>query len=220
MKNGGDPMKKKTAILVIIIVIIALAAVLWFYGYYSRKSDDDKAVEYLTQSAGGKNGSPAASVRLSETVRGYETLSYGAFKERTGKEAESYHADLFIGEIPDSSLCIVYEGEYDEELGGPVLSDDDRPIRLQGTLEALMDGIGGRMSVTDLTAALSEGDAAGAVCELLDGAGTAYYVGDRYAEIQFDSDRDGEYDARLLISLENAGDEDVGPESTAWFAFE
>ena len=155
-------MKKKTAILVIIAAIIALAAALWFYGYHSRKSDD-KAVKYLTQSAGGENGSPAASVRLSETVRGYETLSYGAFKEQTGKEAESYHADLFIGEIPDSSLCIVYEGEYDEELGGPVLSDDDRPIRLQGTLDALMDGIGGRMSVTDLTAALSEGGAAVAV---------------------------------------------------------
>ena len=213
-------MKKKTAILVIAAAIVALAAALWFCGYHSRKSGGDEAVEYLMQSAGGENGSSAASVRLSETVRGYETLSYGAFKEQTGKEAESYHADLFIGEIPDSSLCIVYEGEYDEELGGPVLSDDDRPIRLQGTLGTLMDGIGGRMSVTDLTAALSEDGAAVAVCELLDGAGTAYYVGDRYAEIQFDSDRDGEYDARLLISLENAGDEDVGPESTAWFVFE
>lgn len=213
-------MKRKTAILVIATAIVALAAALWFYGYHSRKSSDDKAVEHMMQSAGGENESPAASVRLSEAVRGYETLSYGTFKEQTGKEAESYHADLFIGEIPDSSLCIVYEGEYDEELGGPVLSDDDRPIRLQGTLGALMDGIGERMSVTDLTAALSEGGAAGAVCELLDGAGTAYYVGDRYTDIQFDSDRDGEYDGRLLISLENAGDEDVGPESTAWFVFE
>ena len=96
------------------------------------------------------------------------------------------------------------------------LSDDDRPIRLQGTLGALMDGIGGKMSVTELTAALSEGGAE-AVCELSEGAGTAYYVGDRYADIQFDSDWDGEYDSRLLISIENAEDEDVDSESTAWF---
>ncbi len=207
-------MKKKTIVSVIAIIILALAAALWIYGY---RSSGEKAAEGLMQPTGGKNGSSEASVRLSETVRGYETLSYGAFQERTGKEAESYHADLFIGEIPDSSLCIVYEGKYDEELGGPVLSDDDRPVRLQGTLGALLDGMDGKMSVTDLTAALSEGGAAGAVCELLDGAGTAYYVGDRYADIQFDSDRDGACDSRLLIALENAGEEDVGSESTAWF---
>lgn len=162
-------------------------------------------------------GKSAAPIRLSETVCGYETLSYKEFKERTGNEAEFYHADLFMGEIPDSSLCIIYKGEYNEELGGPVLSDDDRPVRLQGTLGALMDGIDGKMSVTELTAALSEGDAAPAVCELLDGAGTAYYVGDRYADIQFDSNRDGEYDGQLLLSLENSEDEEVDSESTAWF---
>lgn len=170
----------------------------------------------LILSACENNGNAAAQVSLSETVRDYEAMSYGEFRKRTGKEAELYHADRFIGEIPDSSLCIIYEGEYDEELGGPVLLDDDRPIRLQGTLGALLEGIHREISVTELTAALSEGGAE-AVCELSEGAGTAYYVGDRYADIQFDSDRDGEYDSRLLISLENAEEEDVDSESAAWF---
>ena len=170
----------------------------------------------LILSACGNNGNAAAQISLSETVRDYEAMSYGEFRERTGKEAELYHADRFIGEIPDSSLCIIYMGKYDENLAGYTLSDDDRPIRLQGTLGALMDGIGGKMSVTELTAALSKGGAE-AVCELSEGAGTAYYVGDRYADIQFDSDWDGEYDSRLLISIENAEDEDVDSESTAWF---
>ena len=170
----------------------------------------------LILSACGNNGDVTAQISLSKTVRDYEAMSYGEFRERTGKEAELYHADRFIGEIPDSSLCIIYEGKYDEELGGSVLLDDDRPIRLQGTLGALLEGIDREISVTELTAALSEGGAE-AVCELSEGAGTAYYVGDRYADIQFDSDWDGEYDSRLLISLENAGDEHVDSESTAWF---
>ena len=170
----------------------------------------------LILSACGNNGDITAQISLSKTVRDYEAMSYGEFRERTEKEAELYHADRFIGEIPDSSLCIIYEGKYDEELGGSVLLDDDRPIRLQGTLGALLEGIDREISVTELTAALSEGGAE-AVCELSESAGTAYYVGDRYADIQFDSDRDGEYDSRLLISLENAGDEHVDSESTAWF---
>ena len=162
------------------------------------------------------NRNNVTQIGPSKTAREYETLSYGEFKERTGMEAEFYHADRFMGEIPGSSLCIIYEGEYDEDLAGPVLSDDDRPIRLQGALGALMDGIDGEMPVTELTAALPEGGAAKAVCELLDGAGSAYYVGDRYADIPFDSDRDGEYDSRLLISLDDAAEEKVNSESTAW----
>ncbi len=169
----------------------------------------------LILSACGDNGDVTAQIGLSKTVRDYEAMSYGEFRERTGKEAEFYHADRFIVEIPDSSLCIIYTGKYDEDMAGYTLSDDDVPIRMEGTLGALLEGIGREMSVTELTAALSEGGAE-AVCELSEGAGTAYYVGDRYADIQFDSDRDGEYDCRLLISLENAGDEHVDSESTAW----
>lgn len=167
-------------------------------------------------SACGNNGNNEIQIGPSETAREYAALSYGEFKERTGMEAEFYHADRFMGEIPGSSLCIIYEGEYDEDLAGPVLSDDDRPIRLQGALGALMDGIDEEMPVTELTAALSEGGAAKAVCELLDGADSAYYVGDRYADIPFDSDRDGEYDSRLLISLDDARKGKVNSESTAW----
>ncbi|MCM1242203.1 MAG: hypothetical protein NC314_05130 [Roseburia sp.] len=47
---------------------------------------------------------------------------YHEFKEQTGKEAEFYHGDRFIGEIPDSSLYIIYVGEYDEDTAGTVLS--------------------------------------------------------------------------------------------------
>ncbi len=170
----------------------------------------------LILSACGKNNSSAMPIKISETAVEYETLSYGEFKERTGNEAEFYHADRFIGEIPNSTLCTIYVGEYDESIEMAALSDDDMPIRIQGALGALLDGIDEEMSVTELTDALSKNGAAQAVYELSEGAGTAYYVGDRYADIQFDSNLDGKNESRLLISLDNAADEKVNTESIAW----
>lgn len=62
----------------------------------------------MLSACGNKNN--VTQIGPSETAREYETLSYGEFKERTGKKAEFYHADRFMGEIPGSSLCIIYEG--------------------------------------------------------------------------------------------------------------
>lgn len=111
---------------------------------------------------------------------------------------------------------MIYEGEYDEEVAGTVLSDDAVPIRLQGPLGNLMDGIEKEMPLFKFADALSADGAAEAVFERLEGAGTAYYVGNDYVQIQFDSDRNGEYDSLLLISMDEAAGETVSPESLAW----
>lgn len=167
-------------------------------------------------SACGSNDSGKTMIGVAETAKKYETLSYEQFKERTGNEAEFYHATLFSGEIPDSSLCVIYGGEYDEDIEGPVLSDDAMPIRIQGALGALMDGVEEEISLAEFAEALSAKGAAEADFELLEGGGTAYYVGDQYAYIEFDSDQNGEYDSLLLISLDESAGETVDPESMAW----
>lgn len=130
----------------------------------------------------GRGGGEKSTVSIADTVKAYETISYQKFQTQTGKEAEFYHATRFMGEIPDLSICVIFEGTYDEETAGTVLADD----------------------------------AATAVFERLEGAGTAYYVGDDYVQMQFDGDRDGEYDRRLLISMDEAAEETVSPESPAW----
>ncbi|MCM1424365.1 MAG: hypothetical protein NC415_11215 [bacterium] len=143
-------------------------------------------------------------------------MPYHVFQEQTGKEAEFYHGDRFIGEIPDTPLCVIYAGEYDEDAAASVLSDDTMPVRIQGSIGALLDGFTAEMSVAELADALSASDAAEASYELLEGGGTAYYVGNQYAQIKFDSDRNGEYDRVLLISLDGAEEERIGLESDAW----
>lgn len=155
-------------------------------------------------------------IGIAKTAEEYGTIPYYKFKEQTGTEAEFYHGDRFIGEIPDSSLCIIYAGEYDEDMAGAVLSDDTVPIRIQGPLGNLLDGITVEMSVAELSEALSANGAAKASYELLEGGGTAYYVGNKYVQIQFDSDRNGEYDRLLLISLDETEEEMLDTENSAW----
>lgn len=164
-----------------------------------------------SQDDGGK-----AAIDVTKSVKAYETMSYGEFKEQTGNEAESYHGDRFAGEIPDSSVYVIYSGEYDEETAAAVLADDDMPIRLQGPLGDLLVGIEEEMTLTEFTDALSADGAAEAASELLEGGGTAYYVGNKYAEIKYDSDKDGEYDRRLSISLDESEGEMIGSDSIAW----
>ena len=167
-------------------------------------------------SACGQNVSGKTGIGIAETAEGYEKMPYEEFKRQTGNEAEFYHGDRFIVEIPDSSLCVIYRGEYDEDVAGAVLADDDMPIRIQGPLGALMDGVKEELSLTEFSEALSVDGAAETVFEVLEGGGTAYYVGNEYVQIQFDSDKNGEYDRLLFISLDESIEETVDPESVAW----
>lgn len=169
----------------------------------------------LLLSACGDIGSGIITISVADTAKEYETMSYGEFKKQTGNEAEFYHADRFIGEILDSSLCVIYSGEYNENMEA-VLMDDNVPIRLQGSLNDLMAGIPKEMTLTEFTEALSTDGAAKTVYEILEGGGTAYYVGDTYLQIQFDSDKDGELDRQLLISLDEVVEETIRPEYIAW----
>lgn len=164
----------------------------------------------------GKNDNVKTAIGIAEMVRQYETMSYEEYDEQAGTEAEFYHADRFIAEIPNSSLSVVFCGKYDEDTAGAVLSSDDVPFRLQGTLGELFNGITKEISVTELADALSAGGSAKATYEILDDGDTAYYVGNTYVKIEFDSDRDGVCDHLLSISLDESEGDIIKPESTAW----
>ena len=129
---------------------------------------------------------------------------------------EFYHGNLFIGESTDFSVSVVYNGEYNEDTGEAVLSDKAVPIRLQGTLGALMNGINEEMTLEEITENLSFENNKKADIEISEGGGTAYYVGNDYVQIRFDSDEDGEYDRKLLIVYDKSEVETVGSESVAW----
>ena len=67
-------------------------------------------------SACGKNEREQTIIGITGVLKEYESLPYGEFKKQTGREAELYHTTLFCAEIPDSSIDIIYNGEYDRNL--------------------------------------------------------------------------------------------------------
>lgn len=162
------------------------------------------------------NALKKSDVSISDKAKEYEFMSYKEFKEQTGNDVEFYHGNLFIGESTDSSVSVVYNGEYNEDTGETVLSDDAVPVRLQGSLGALMNGIKENMALGEITESLSFENNKEADFEILEGGGTAYYIGNEYVQIRFDSDEDGEYDRNLLIEYDKSENEAVGSESTAW----
>ncbi len=169
----------------------------------------------LALSACGQKGNPA-DTPVSQTVERYKNLTYGEYKENTKKEAEFYHGTRFIGEIPDSAISIIYEGEYDEESAGAVLKDSAVPLRFQGELRDLVEEIEEPTTVEKLVRVLSPEKSAEAVCETLKGSGTAYTVGDDYVQIQFDRDKDKVLDTMIEISLDGPEAASVSPEKEAW----
>ncbi len=169
----------------------------------------------LALSACGQKGNTGDAV-VSQTVEKYRNMTYGEYKQNTKREAEFYHGTRFIEEIPDSAISIIYEGEYDEELAGAVLKDHAIPLRLQGELKNLINGIKEPMTVEKLVQVLSPEKSAEAVCETLKGSGTAYTVGDDYVQIQFDRDKDKVLDTMIEISLDGPEAASVSPENEAW----
>ena len=170
----------------------------------------------LLLAACGQSGESKTMIGVTEIAKTYETMPHGEFKAQTGYEAELYHGERFISEIPNSVLSVIYRGKYDVGKAAAVLADDDEPIRLQGPLNALLDGLTEEMPLAEFIEGLSADGAAKPVYEILEGGGTAYYVGDTYWHISFDDDKDGQADRLILISVDESDEETIKPESLAW----
>lgn len=153
---------------------------------------------------------------FSEVVSVYREMDYGTYRKQTGNKAEFYNGMYFTGEIPDSKIAIVYKGRYDEEAAESVLDDEALPARFQGELGELLLETGEETSLEELTERLSFVQGTKAVCEVLEGAGTAYYVGNVYVQIQSDSDGDGEIDLILEVNLDDEEKGKISSDAPAW----
>ena len=144
----------------------------------------------IVLSACSQNTNDKTKAGLSEHAKKYESMSYEEYRQETGNEAEFYHGNLFIGEIPESSLCVIYP--------------------------ELIDGFEKETSFTEFAKSLSPDGGKEAGYELLEGGGTAYYVGNSYLLLQFDSNQDGIHDRQLSICMDDSKGGAIAPESTAW----
>lgn len=150
----------------------------------------------------------------SADVFSYRGITYGQFREQGGGEAELLHANFFSAPVPGKNLNIVFSGEYDEAAAGSVLTEEDRSVRLEGKLGEMLDWFPADCDVETFVRGLAWDEEELPAYRYAEGAGTAYYVADRYLIVEFDSDGDGERDAVLEISMDKS--EQISDGSYAW----
>lgn len=161
----------------------------------------------------------AASVlEISPELLDYRNMTYGEFREKSGREAEFLHGTFYFALLEGQDVCVVFSGEYDEEEAGAVLTDESECIRLEGRLGELLSGFDSEMEEEAFTAGfVPAGESVPAYHEE-EGAGTAYYVADHYLVVEIDSDGDSENDVVLEISLDES--DRISPDSYAWMRWE
>lgn len=153
-------------------------------------------------------------LEISPSLLEYRDITYGEFEKKSGREAEFLHGTRFFAQIDETEVSVVFSGDYDEEIAGPVLPDDAKCLRLDGRLGALLTGFTEEMEIADFAAAFASDEGKEPAYHEEEGAGTAYYVANHYIVVELDSDKDGKEDLMLEISMDES--EKITPDSYAW----
>ena len=143
-------------------------------------------------------------------------LSYKDFQKLTGITAELYHANFYLAEIPTLDVTAIFLAEgWDDENAMVMLRKQDKVIRLEGRLAQILDETIEESSLSEFMNKSMWNN------KLVDyrieeGAGTAYYVADRFVSIKFDLNEDGVADRALQIALNNA--DTISPDAYCWLS--
>ncbi len=188
---------------------------------------EERSEEQVEEAPGGQRenqledqseGTGASVLEISPELLDYMDMTYGEFREKSGREAEFLHGTFYFALLEEQDVCVVFSGEYDEEEAGAVLTDESECIRLEGRLGELLSGFDSEMEEEAFAAGfVPSGESVPAYHEE-EGAGTAYYVADHYLVIEIDSDGDSENDVVLEISLDES--DRISPDSYAWMRWE
>ncbi len=95
---------------------------------------------------------------------------------------------------------------------------ESKSVRLEGILRSLLPGYTEEMTPEEFAESMAQDEDAVPEYEIAEGAGTAYYVADKYMAVRLDSDGDDAVDTVLEISLD--GSEKITPDSYAWMRWE
>ncbi|MDE7251375.1 MAG: M56 family metallopeptidase [Acetatifactor sp.] len=145
----------------------------------------------------------------------YLNMTYAQFKEQVGTEAEFYHGLYFQAPIAGNDANVVFQGIYDEEVAGTVISDNDKSFRVESRLNDIISGISNEMAVTEFMEILDlhAGFTHAMYPDIQEGL-TAYYVAYHYVEMNIDSNGDGVLDIQLNIALDES--DHITPDALTW----
>jgi len=141
-------------------------------------------------------------------------MTYDEFQKLTETAAEPYHANFYTATIPNTDITAVFLAEgWDESQAITVLQEEDKVIRLEGKLSALVDEPIKEMSISEFVED-SKWSERFLAYTIEQGAGTAYYVADQYAAISCDINGDSIADQMLQVALSQ--ENTISPDSYFW----
>ena len=152
---------------------------------------------------------------LSEDYAAYRGMTYGEFRREHGSEAVWMNFFASSARIPNTNVYAVFERANQQG----ELADSDSLYRLSGSVWAFFPDLRQNMTPKELAGQLAWGGSGAAtpLWEIKEGPPTMYYIADKYAEIRFDEDGDGELDAQATVALYEDGS--FSPDSDTWLFF-
>ena len=202
-------------------MIIRKTGVLAIFGAVIVLGGCTAVADKSVQTAGEERGvdiqakADADELTINTQLLQYLDMTYAQFKEQVGTEAEFYHGLYFQASIPGKSADAVFQGSYDDEVAGAVLSDEDRSFRIESSLSNIISGISKEMTVAEFMEMLDlhAGFAHEMQPDIQEGL-TAYYVAYHYMETNIDSNGDGVLDIQLNIALDES--DHITPDVPTW----
>ena len=129
------------------------------------------------------------AITVASALQQYRGMTYGQFKEQSGSEAEMLHAVFWFAQLPTPEAEIVFQAEtFDEDAAINVLTDGDFCLRIQGMLGEIVSGLTNEMEADEFVRKMAWHMDAEPEYSYEEGAGTAYYVGNHYLQVEADSD--------------------------------
>lgn len=144
-------------------------------------------------------------------------MTYLDYQKLSGVSADFYHANFYSAVVPGKQLTAVFLAEgWDDKNAMAFLEEDDTVIRLEGTLGEILPDFKEKMLLSEFVKDDMWND------RLVDytieeGAGTAYYVADRYGAVRYDMNGDNLADRMLQIALDEA--DCISPDSYCWLVY-
>ena len=195
-------------LLAIIGTVIVVGGLIAVFAASARSSREDSGAE-MHMDAGTEEWT------VNTQLLQYLNMSYEQFKEQVGAEAEFYHGLYFQAPISGEGADAVFQGTYDDEVAGSVLSDEDKSFRIESTLNNIISGITQEMTVAEFMELLDlHAEFAHEMHPGIQEGLTAYYVAYHYVEMSVDSNGDGIFDIQLNIALDES--DYITPNAHTW----
>ena len=130
----------------------------------------------------------------------FKDMTYADFIAEYGNEAAFVHY-VYYSAPTEENIYAVFEGEFDLDIMEAKITEESKVSRIESTLNFLTENTPHKATTEDFIKNLAHDENTEIICEILEGAGTAYYVNDFYLKVIFDDKDETTENLCLDISL-------------------